>query len=122
MGEEAMDIAGLQVVRARRAYTPSRMTPTEIVAKLQQRFCEKSSRASRTTNIRANAPTGASRAYLHDDPAMKLDWLQCLSGVDYVADAKMCCVYDLWSFSHRHSLAVKIFTPRSPSISSVADI
>ena len=60
--------------------------------------------------------------FLYSDPAIKLDWLQNLSGVDYVADGKMCVVYDLWSFDHRHEFAVKVFTPRdNPSIPSVCD-
>jgi NADH-quinone oxidoreductase subunit C len=57
------------------------------------------------------------------EPGMKLDWLQNLSGVDYAADGKMCVVYDLWSFDHRHEFAVKVFTPREkPSVPSVADL
>src|SRR4029079_19158049 len=36
---------------------------------------------------------------------------------------KMCCVYDLWSFEHRHMIAIKVFTPRdNPSVPSVADL
>ena len=53
----------------------------------------------------------------------KRDWLANHSGVDYVADGRMCCVYDLWSFEHRHSFAIKVYTPReNPSIPSVADL
>ncbi len=61
--------------------------------------------------------------YLLREPAMKFDWLQCLSGVDYVADGNMCVVYDLWSFDHAHMFAVKVFTPReNPSVPSVRDL
>ena len=61
--------------------------------------------------------------FLLREPTIKLDWLANLSGVDYVADGKMCCVYDLWSFELRHAIAVKVFTPRErPSIPSVADL
>jgi NADH-quinone oxidoreductase subunit C len=61
--------------------------------------------------------------FLHDDPRLRLDWLQNLSGVDYVADGKLCVVYDLWSFDHRHSLAVKVFCPRDEArIASVASL
>jgi NADH-quinone oxidoreductase subunit C len=60
--------------------------------------------------------------FLLREPALKFDWLQCLSGVDYVADGKMCVVYDLWSFGHDHSFAVKVYTPReNPSAPSVRD-
>ena len=35
--------------------------------------------------------TGATLAeFLYADPRLQLDWLQSLSGVDYVADGKMC--------------------------------
>jgi NADH-quinone oxidoreductase subunit C len=61
--------------------------------------------------------------YLRTDAALQFDWLRCLSGVDYAADGRLCVVYDLWSFEHRHDLAVKVFTPRSsPVVRSVADL
>jgi Ni,Fe-hydrogenase III component G len=61
--------------------------------------------------------------FLRHDPQMRFDWLRCLSGVDYAADNLLCVVYDLWSFEHRHDLAVKVFTAReTPSIDSVADL
>ncbi len=57
------------------------------------------------------------------DPALKFDWLANLSGVDYVADDRMCVVYDLWSFDHKHTFAVKVFCPRREArIPSVADL
>ena len=43
--------------------------------------------------------------------------------VDYVADGKMCVVYDLWSFDHRHSFAIKAYCPRdNPRVPSVAHL
>jgi NADH-quinone oxidoreductase subunit C len=61
--------------------------------------------------------------FLLADPSLKFDWLQCLTGVDYVADGKLCVVYDLWSFEHRHSFAVKVFCPRSdPHLPSVVSL
>jgi len=61
--------------------------------------------------------------FLHGEPSLKFDWLQCLSGIDYVADGKLCVCYDLWSFDHRHSLAVKAFCPREdPRLPSVAHL
>jgi NADH-quinone oxidoreductase subunit C len=61
--------------------------------------------------------------FLYREPSLKLDWLQNLSGVDYVADDKMCVVYDLWSFDHRHTFAVKAYCPReNPHVPSVADL
>ena len=61
--------------------------------------------------------------FLHDDPALQLDWLQNLGGIDYVADEKMCVEYDLWSFELGHSIAVKVYCPRdNPRVPSVADV
>src|SRR3989442_1586572 len=50
--------------------------------------------------------------FLLREPALKFDWLANHSGIDYAADEKMCCVYDLWSFDLHHSFAVKVFCPR----------
>jgi len=61
--------------------------------------------------------------FLHDDPRLKLDWLSCLSGIDYAADQKFCVVYDLMSFDIRHRVAVKVYLPRDkPQIPSVCDL
>ena len=61
--------------------------------------------------------------FLYREPSLKFDWLANHSGVDYVADDQMCCVYDLWSFDHRHSFAVKVYCPREdPAIPSVVDL
>jgi NADH-quinone oxidoreductase subunit C len=57
------------------------------------------------------------------EPQLALDWLACASGMDYIADGKLVMVFDLWSFSHRHHFAVKVFCPREkPEIPSVAGI
>src|SRR5205823_13489941 len=102
------------------------MTPSQIVQKIQTRFGEKIKAAfPEDKHPRVHVDAGDWREiaqFLLTDPELKLDWLACHSGVDYVADGKMCCVYDLWSFDHRHSIAVKVYTPREkPSIPSVAD-
>jgi len=61
--------------------------------------------------------------FLFREPSLKFDWLANLSGVDYVADDQMCVVYDLWSFDHRHSFAVKVYTPRAnPSVPTISDL
>jgi NADH-quinone oxidoreductase subunit C len=62
-------------------------------------------------------------SFLHDEPSLSMDWLSNLSGIDYAADEKMAVVYDLWSFEHRHSFAVKVFTPRDgASVPSVCEL
>ncbi|MCK4873762.1 MAG: NADH-quinone oxidoreductase subunit C [Phycisphaerales bacterium] len=61
--------------------------------------------------------------FVYNDPRLKFDWLSCITSLDYVADEKLACCYDLMSYEHRHEFAVKVFTDReNPSIPSVADI
>ena len=61
--------------------------------------------------------------FLRNEPSLSLDWLACLSGVDYAAEGRMAVVYDLWSFDHRHTFAVKAFCDRAdPHLSSVIDL
>ena len=108
------------------------MTSQQIVAALQERFGEKIIAAfadDKHPRVHVNADDWREVAlFLFSDPRLKFDWLANHSGVDYVADEKMCCVYDLWSFDHKHTFAVKVYTPRNgegkagPSIPSVADL
>ena len=103
------------------------MSPQEIVRAIQSRFGDKITAAlpdDRHPRVHLDAGNWREIAeFVFRDPALRLDWLQCLSGVDYVADNKMACVYDLWSFDHRHGIAVKVFTPRdTPSIPSIVDL
>jgi NADH-quinone oxidoreductase subunit C len=101
------------------------MTSQQIARAIQDRFGSKITTAfpdDKHPRVHVNAGDWLPLAeFLLRDPALKLDWLQCHSGVDYVADGKMCCVHDLWSFDHRHSFAVKVFCPRdNPRMPSVA--
>jgi NADH-quinone oxidoreductase subunit C len=103
------------------------MTPQQIAALLTERFGSQITTAlpeDKHPRVHVDAENWRAIAqFMHSDPRHQLDWLQCLSGVDYVADGKMCCVYDLWSFELRHFMAVKVFTPRDqPSIPSVVDL
>jgi len=62
-------------------------------------------------------------AFLKSEPALQFDWLGCLTGLDYAADAKMAVAYDLWSFSLKHRFAVKVYVPRdSPAVPSVTSV
>lgn len=61
--------------------------------------------------------------FLRNEPALSLDWLRCLTGIDYAADGKLAVAYDFWSFDHRHDLAVKVYVPReTPVIPSVVHL
>src|SRR6187549_3981123 len=61
--------------------------------------------------------------YLHDEPDLRFDMLQLISGVDYFEpDAKKAAkvtwqphtelVYHLWSFSNKANLVLKVMLPR----------
>jgi NADH-quinone oxidoreductase subunit C len=103
------------------------MTPQEIVQVLQDRFGTKVL-AAYPEDKHPRVHVGAADArevleFLRRDPGLSMDWLRCLTGVDYVADGKLCVVYDLWSFDRRHAVAVKAFCPReNPHLPSVADL
>src|SRR2546430_4060885 len=103
------------------------MTSSQIASLLQQTFGDRILAAfPEDKHPRIHIDAADLRAvaeFLLRSPELKLDWLQNLSGVDYVADEKMCVVYDLWSFDHRHEFAVKVYMPRdNPHIPTVADL
>ena len=106
------------------------MTPHQIARVLQDRFGSAITAAlpdDKHPRVHCDSENWRAIAeFVFADEQLKLDWLANHSGIDYVADGKMCCVYDLWSFEHRHSFAIKVFTPREgqggPSIASVADL
>src|SRR4051794_31377578 len=100
------------------------MTPQEISQKINDRFRSRvlaSFPDDKHPRVHINASDWRELAeFLLRDPSLQFDWMQSLSGVDYVADEKMCCVYDMYSFDLKHVFAVKVFCPRdTPSIPSV---
>ena len=92
------------------------MTPQQIAQVLQEKFGAKiiaSIPDDKHPRVHVNADNWREVAeFIHAEPSVKLDWLQNLSGVDYVADGTMCVVYDLWSYDHRHEF-VRIALPGS---------
>ena len=79
--------------------------------------------------------------FLRDEPDLRFDYLNCVSGVDYFhTDAKKAAkapwephvevVYHLWSVTHCHSLVLKVILPRwkddrpgeLPEVPSVSDL
>ena len=104
------------------------MTPQQIARAIQDRFGPSKITAALPDDKHPRVHCDAEHfreiaEFVFSDEQLKLDWLANHSGIDYVADAKMCCVYDLWSFEHRHSFAIKVYTPReNPSIPSVVDL
>jgi NADH-quinone oxidoreductase subunit C len=103
------------------------MTPRQIVELLQSRFGGAIVAAfpdDKHPRVHVNAPDWRAIAeFLRHDPSLRLDWLACLSGIDYAADSKMAVLYDLYSFDLRHSFAVKVYCDRAdPGFASVADL
>ena len=61
--------------------------------------------------------------FVFREPRLQLNWLANHTGIDYVADGKMCCVYDLYSFELKHHFAIKVYCDRAtPIIPSVTDL
>ena len=104
------------------------MTPAQIAQSIQSKFGARITAShpdDKHPRVHCDAENWREIAqFLRDDPAIKLDWLANLSGVDYVADNKFCVVYDLYSFEHKHSFAVKVYAPRTQDthFPSVADL
>lgn len=101
------------------------LTPRQIIELLDARFAGRMTASfpdDKHPRVHIDAADWLAIAqFLFRDPRIQLDWLQCLSGVDYAADGKMCVVYDLWSFTHRHGIAVKVYCDRTdPHVPSVA--
>ena len=103
------------------------MTSTQIARAISDRFGSRvlaSLPDDKHPRVHVNAADWQALAeFLYGEPSLKFDWLQCLSGIDYVADGKLCVCYDLWSFDHRHTFAVKAFCARdNPRLPSVAHL
>lgn len=60
---------------------------------------------------------------LRDDPALRFDFLQNLTAVDWIKRDVIEVVYHLFSYPHRHAIAVKVDLPRAaPRVPSVAAV
>ncbi len=61
-------------------------------------------------------------AWLHDQPEMKLDYLMCLSGMDY-NNGKLGVVYHLSSIEHKHKIVLKTECPKDdPHVLTVSGV
>jgi len=103
------------------------MTPADIVARLEQQFAPKI-KAKKLDVQDPYVVVGAADLlevgrFLCDDPQLKFDILNCISGVDYFEpDPKKApkagfephleVVYHLHSFTHRHRFVLKVSLPR----------
>ena len=64
-------------------------------------------------------------AFCKADPALALDNLMCLSGVDYPKETppRLEVVYHLFSYTHLHSFALKVHVPReNPAVPTVEGV
>ena len=103
------------------------MAGTKFVYGLKQKFGDKITGSNLDAidpwiEVSASAIVEVCR-HLRDDPSLKFDFLNCVSGVDYfLADEKKAAkagwephlevVYHLWSIQHKHSLVLKVMLPR----------
>ena len=121
------------------------MSPSEIIAALQQQFGDKI-KATKTDTIDPYVVVDAADVpavcrFLRDDPRLSFEVLTNLSGVDYLEpdpkkapkagfDPHLEVVYHLQSFTHKHRFTLKVMLPRwngdrvgeLPEVPSVADI
>lgn len=103
------------------------MTGTAFIDRLKTRFADKIT----GSNLEAIdpwievSPEGLLEVcrFLHDEPDLRFDFLNCISGVDYFEpDPKKAgktgwqphteVVYHLWSLPHKRSLVLKVILPR----------
>jgi NADH-quinone oxidoreductase subunit C len=103
------------------------MTSAEIIAALEQRFGDRI-KSKKTDAIDPFIVVDAANLtevcrFLRDDPSLRFELLNCISGVDYFEpDSKKApkagfephveVVYHLQSFTHRHRFVLKVLLPR----------
>jgi NADH-quinone oxidoreductase subunit C len=103
------------------------MTPHDIISRLHAKLGDNVFEAypdDKHPRVHIDAAHLRSVAeFLRHDPVLKLDWLANYTGIDYVADGKMCVVLDLFSVDWKHTFAVKAYCPReNPHVPTVADL
>lgn len=61
--------------------------------------------------------------FLRDDPELRMDFLQCVTSVDWIKQNVLQTVYHLYSYEKRHDFVVKIDAPRdNPVVPSVVSV
>jgi NADH-quinone oxidoreductase subunit C len=69
------------------------------------------------------ADVAGALSLLRDDPALRFDFLQNLTAVDWPKRAELEVVYHLFSYVHRHAVCVRVALPRDvPRVPSVAAV
>jgi len=96
------------------------MDATAIHARLQARF----DAAVGDCTVAAKDPSIAVVAasirdvgvFLRDDPDLRFEVLMNQTGVDYKAKGLIQIVYHLYSYTHRHTIVVKVDVPRDAAV------
>ena len=103
------------------------MTPAEVHQRLKDRFGEVIESFNETAldpyiSVKPEATVGVCR-FLKEDPDLTFDCLSNMSGVDYQKDDKIQVVMHLYSYTHRHTIVIKIDVPRDkPEMPSVEGV
>ena len=99
-----------------------------VYARLKVRFADAVGEltGSRRDNMSVTVPPAALVdvcRFLRTEPGLEFDCLSNLSGVDYPKRSVIEVVYHLYSYAHRHLLALKVPAPRdNPVVPSVAGL
>lgn len=106
---------------------PKALSAQEIIDRIQRHLPGSVSQAfSRDLHPRVHIAGSSWRAlasFLRSEPDLYMDWLSCLTGVDYVADDQLAIVVDLRSTIHHHTFAVKVLVARDqPVLPTVCDL
>ena len=103
------------------------MTPAEILDRLKSAYPDAVVDA-KTEGVLdpfvkiAPAKIAEAALFLRNDPAMRFDYLMCLSGVDYTKGV-LGVVYHLASMDHRHKITLKVDVPaENPGLPSVTSV
>lgn len=99
--------------------------PAEIYERLKARFGESAGELDDTVKSPfikiGRAEFFEIMWFLRDDPDLRFDFLQLITGIDYPVNFTV--VYHLYSYAMRHAIAVKAELPRdNPTIRSVAEL
>jgi NADH-quinone oxidoreductase subunit C len=103
------------------------MTPRQIAQRISEKFGSAITQSlpdDKHPRVHTTAEHWRGLAeFLRHDPELDLDWLACITAVDYVADNQFCCVYDLFSYQWQHWFAIKVYLDRDQArLASVMDI
>jgi NADH-quinone oxidoreductase subunit C len=61
--------------------------------------------------------------FLRDDPEMLFDYMECLTGTDYVKEAQIRVTWHLYSYALKHRVVIKCFLPREdPAMPTMVNV